>query len=756
MFAAVTPEPQSGRDDYRLQPLLHDLISTVLAPTSALSGADGQIRPHGVQGLFHADSRALSQALLLVDGAEPEAVGYAPAGTGRSRFTSLARHLGDRHPDPTVRLDRWREVSPYGMSERVEVASTATMPVTTTVSIELGCDFAPIEVVKSGGDTAAAEPVRTGPGQLSWRSGDIRVTATGEGATITGGNRLEWTVTLLPRSRVTLSWDVTVADPDAVVAAPPGPLEWSIPQVTADDRRLIRLFDQAMDDLRGLRLTESTRPEASSTSGASGSGLSSSGTSSSGLSGSGLSGSGLSGSGLSGSGLSGSLGSGSLGSSGLSGSGDTFLGAGVPWFLTLFGRDSLWAASMMLPLGTTLAAGTLRTLARRQGTKLDPATGEAPGKIMHELRRNEFVDALSNVYLPAAYYGTIDATPLWITLLHDAWRWGLPEAEVAALLPSLEAALGWLGDHADPDGDGFVEYIDASGRGLANQGWKDSGDSVRFHHGGQAEPPIALVEVQGYAHEAALAGAALLEAFGRPGAESWREYAAALAERFRAQFWVDGPLGRYPALALDRDKRPVDALTSNIGHLLGTGLLSPEESAQVAGLLGGPALAGGFGLRTMSALDGGFSPLSYHCGSIWPHDTAIVIARLAREGFGAQAATLAEGLLGAGESFGYRLPELFAGDDREAVFRPVPYPAACRPQAWSAAAAVTIAHAAVGLYPDVPEGRVTLLPMAGAPLGAVAARGLRVGSASVDVHVDHTGKATVTGLPSGMSLSPGG
>ncbi|GAA0405658.1 amylo-alpha-1,6-glucosidase [Acrocarpospora corrugata] len=679
--------------DHRLQPLLHDLISTVMAPTSALSGADGQIRPAGVQGLFHADSRALSQAILLVDGHEPEAIGYAPAGPGRSRFTSLARRLGDRTPDPTVRIDRIREIGPTGMSESVEITSTASMTVTATISIDLSCDFASIDVVKSGGVPQARDAVRTGQGQLSWQSGRIRVVATGAGAAVADDTRLEWQISVAPRSRVILFWDVLVEDPEAVVAAPRGALEWSVPGVTAADRRLTRMLDQALDDLNSLRLTEASTPE------------------------------------------------------------DTFLGAGVPWFLTLFGRDSLWAASMMLPLGTDLAAGTLRTLARRQGVKLDPATGEAPGKILHELRRDEFVEPVGNKRLPAAYYGTIDATLLWISLLHDAWRWGLAEDQVRALLPNLQAALGWLRDHADPDGDGFLEYIDAGGQGLANQGWKDSGDSVRFRHGGTAAPPIALVEVQGYAYQAARQGASLLEACDLPGAEEWRAYADALADRFRAKFWVDGPHGRYPALALDGDKRPVDALTSNIGHLLGTGLLSEQESAQVAALLASPAMAAGFGLRTMSAEDGGFSTLSYHCGSIWPHDTAIVIAGLAREGYGDQAALLAEGLLAAAESFGYRLPELYAGDSRDSVVRPVPYPAACRPQAWSAAAAVTIAHAAVGLYPDVPAGRAVLRPLPGAPLGAVSVRGLRVGTAKVDVHVDQDGKATATGLPAGISLS---
>ncbi|MFC4586318.1 amylo-alpha-1,6-glucosidase [Sphaerisporangium corydalis] len=691
---ATPPDPAPP-----LQPLLHDLVSAVLAPTSALSGADGQIRATGAQGFFHADSRALSQVRLLIDGREPEPIAHSLTGPGGARFVSLARWLGDPGPDPTVRVDRVREVTAGGMAETLDIVSSAATGVTATVTLELACDLAPIEVVKSGRRGDPVPAVDGGPGTLTWASQGITVTVTGDHAhaedTAGDGARLRWEIALAPRGRVTLRWEAAVDDPGAVVTTPAGPVEWGRPRVTAADHRIVRLLDRSLDDLRSLRLAEAGAP------------------------------------------------------------GDTFLGAGVPWFLTLFGRDSLWAARMLLPLGTGLASGTLRVLARHQGVRADPESGEAPGKIMHELRRHEFTVEGNGLHLPATYYGTIDATPLWVSLLHDAWRWGMPEGEVAALLPAMEAALGWLGGDADADRDGFLEYIDTSGHGLANQGWKDSGDSVRFRDGRRAEAPIALAEVQGYAYEAARHAAALLAAFGRPGADRWNEYADAMAERFRARFWVDGPYGRHPALALDRDKRPVDSLTSNIGHLLGTGLLSDEESATVAGLLASPAMAGGFGLRTMSSRDGGFSPLSYHCGSIWAHDTAIVVAGLARAGFGAEAARLAEGLLAAGEEFGYRLPELFAGDDREAVLRPVPYPAACRPQAWSAAAAVTIVHAALGVYPDVPSGVVALRPMAGAPLGALSVDGLRIAGAEVAVSVDRDGAVTTSGLPSGLTAVKG-
>ncbi|MGN9907388.1 amylo-alpha-1,6-glucosidase [Phytohabitans sp. LJ34] len=679
--------------DRKLQPLLHDLVTTTTAPTTALSGAGGQISGAGVQGVFHADARVLAEARLLVDGREPQPIGYTAAGPGTARFVSVVRWLGTRIPDPTVRIDRVRRVTAGGMAEEITVTSTADVPVRATVTLDLACDLAPMDMVKSGGSTERLSP--TAP--LVWSGGGITVTVVASGLPQPGGGRsttspdrggstalesLTWPVDLPTRGSVTLRWEVRIDDPRAIVAAPAGPVEWSRPEVSADDHRLVRLLDRSLDDLASLRLADGD---------------------------------------------------------------DTYLGAGVPWFLTLFGRDSIWAARMLLPLGTDLAAGTLRVLARRQGTRDDIRSGEAPGKIMHELRRHDTTHRAERIDLPAAYYGTVDATPLWVSLLHDAWRWGMPPEQVAALLPHVEAALAWLGTHTD-----FVRYVDKSGRGLANQGWKDSGDAVRFRDGRQADPPIALAEVQGYAYQAALHGAALLDAFGRPGADRWRDYAGALAERFRARYWVDGPQGTYPALALDRDGRPVDALTSNIGHLLGTGLLTPKESTAVAEALASPTLSGGFGLRTMSTQDAGFSPLSYHCGSIWAHDTAIVLAGLAREGFGPAAAKLADGLLSAGEAFDYRLPELYGGDDRTEFARPMPYPAACRPQAWSAAAAVVVLHAALGVYPDVPAGRVTLRPSL--PLGAVRATGLRIAGTPVNASVDGDGRPAMTGLPAGLTI----
>jgi len=388
-----------------------------------------------------------------------------------------------------------------------------------------------------------------------------------------------------------------------------------------------------------------------------------------------------------------------------------FLAAGAPWFFTLFWRDSIWAARIMLPLGTELAAWTLRTLAARQGTTTDAESCEQPGKILHEVRRDARGSRGGGWTLPPLYYGTIDATPLWVCLLHDAWRWGMPAEEVEALLPAMERALAWMSEYGDADGDGFLEYLDLTGRGLANQGWKDSGDSVQWQDGSLATGPIALCEVQAYAHEAAVSGAALLEAFGRPGAHQWRQWAAQLADRFRAQFWVADAEGSYPAIALDADKRPVDTLTSNIGHLLGTGLLDAEEEARVARRLGSSQMDSGYGLRTMSTDSGGYWPLRYHGGSVWTHDTAIAIAGLTRSGHTDVAAGLVEGLLAAGSERGYRLPELHSGDARGSVPGVVPYPAACPVQTWPAASSALILSSILGVQADVPAGTLQVRPM---------------------------------------------
>jgi glycogen debranching enzyme len=393
-----------------------------------------------------------------------------------------------------------------------------------------------------------------------------------------------------------------------------------------------------------------------------------------------------------------------------------------------------------------VAAGTLNALARRQGRRHDAAAAEEPGKILHELRAQ--ASEISGMRLPATYYGTVDATPLWISLLHRAWRWGLARDAVAALLPNLERALGWIGEQT---GDSFVRYVDTTGLGLANQGWKDSIDAVQFADATLAAAPLALCEVQGYAYAAAMRGADLLDAFDRPGGTGWRDWAARLAERFRDRFWVTDDIGPYPAIALDADGRPADTPTSNMGHLLSTGLLDEAESAAVVRRLAAPDMDSGFGLRTMSATARGFNPLGYHTGSVWPHDNAIVLAGLRRVGTDdadAFAYQLVRGLLRGGTAFEYRFPELYCG----AGDPPLPYPASCRPQAWSAATAVEMLRAVLGIEPDVPNGTLRIAPLAPSPVGALAVRGVPLAGGHLDVEITAGGAVSVPRSPDGLAV----
>ncbi|MGH8861518.1 MAG: amylo-alpha-1,6-glucosidase, partial [Jatrophihabitantaceae bacterium] len=295
----------------------------------------------------------------------------------------------------------------------------------------------------------------------------------------------------------------------------------------------------------------------------------------------------------------------------------------------------------------------------------------------------------------------------------------------------------------------------------ANQGWKDSRDSIQFRDGTLASPPVALCEAQGYAVAAARRGAAILDAFGRAGADRWRAWAGALTDRFRARFWIREPADGgvpYPAIALDGRGRAVDTVTSNIGHLLGTGLLDDAETAAVVARLGSAELDSGHGLRTMGSSSAGFNPLSYHGGSVWAHDTAIVIAGLARVGTPDAhrvVASLARGLVDAAESFGYQTPELFSGETATSRSGAVPYPASCHPQAWSAAAAVVLVAAATGIRPDVPGGTIGVAPLRPSPFGAITVRGIRIGDADVHVEVGRDGTVDVGGALAGLRVVPG-
>jgi glycogen debranching enzyme len=531
-----------------------------------------------------------------------------------------------------------RQVHATGVDHTFTIASRLSHPVTTRIELTLEASVDDVQTIKSG-LVGTPPSVRVTGDSATWGAPGVTANLRAPGADVhasTSTIEVGWRVEVPARGTIAISFDLEATDEAAVVVAPTSPAPWARPDLAGRDDRLRRWVDRSLDDLDALRLE--TRLAA----------------------------------------------------------GAEFVAAGAPWFFTLFGRDALWVARFLVPLGGGIPLGTLRTLAALQGRIVDPQTAEQPGKILHELRRGEFAIPGESVVLPPRYYGTVDATALWICLLADLHRAGHPLDELREFEPALEAALAWMRDYGDSDGDGLLEYVDESGHGLANQGWKDSGDSVQWRDGTLAEGPVALCEVQAYAVEAALGGADLLDAFGGDGAP-WRAWARTVSDAFRTRFWIDTHEGRYPAIALDGAKRPVDTLTSNLGHLLGTGLLDASEARLVADRLVSPALSSGFGVRTLSTGATGFWPLGYHVGSVWTHDTAIAVAGLAREGFAAEAAELAEGLLRAAAAFDYRMPELYSGDSTDEFPVPVPYPAACRPQGWSAASAIAVFSA---LHPE--------------------------------------------------------
>ena len=424
---------------------------------------------------------------------------------------------------------------------------------------------------------------------------------------------------------------------------------------------------------------------------------------------------------------------------------DDAVAAGAPWFMTLFGRDSLLTSSMMLPYFGELALGTLRSLARLQGTEHNPQNEEQPGKILHEVRRG--ADPSLALGGTGVYYGSIDSTPLFVIVVGQALRWGLPVDEIADLMPAVDRAMTWITDFGDQDGDGFLEYRRTADHGLDNQGWKDSGDSINFADGRLATGSIALAEVQGYAYAAFRARAELAKAFGQD-QQPWLRRADDLQRRFHQAFWL--PEQNFYAIALDGDKTPVDTATSNVGHCLWSGIVPDEAAGLVVDRLMSPGMFTGFGIRTLADDAGRYNPASYHNGSVWPHDTILVAAGIARYGFRAEAERILAGLLDAADAYGGRLPELFCGFSRDEFGLPVGYPTACSPQAWAAAVPYQLLTTALGLDADLPNRAFGARPAMGL-LGRARIDGLRLGAASVTVLADQD-SVEVTGLPFSVDL----
>ena len=422
--------------------------------------------------------------------------------------------------------------------------------------------------------------------------------------------------------------------------------------------------------------------------------------------------------------------------------GDEFFAAGVPWFVTLFGRDCLITSLQTMAYGSDTAADTLRLLARYQGTQVSDWRDEQPGKILHELRVGEL--ARMNKIPHTPYYGTIDATPLFIILMSSYANWTGDLSLFQELRPHIEQAIEWIDRYGDVAGDGYVSYLSNTNKGLINQGWKDSGDAVVTEDGQFGRPPIALVEVQGYVY---LAKTSIADLYARIGDEEraarLRQEAHDLRVRFNRDFWLEEE-GCY-ALALEAGHRPCRVMSSNPGQALWTGIVDKEKAGRVVDRLMKPDLFSGWGIRTLSCKERRYNPMGYHLGTVWPHDNSLIAAGFRRYGYDEAASRIFVGLLEAAMEFeDYRLPELFTGFAREEYGVPVRYPVACHPQAWAAGAVPFLVETCLGLVPDAFEKRLKIVrPSLPDFIGLVEIRHLRVGAGSVDLRFQRNKDGTL-------------
>lgn len=676
----------------------------VLGTTFAVSGPDGDMSGEGAQGLFVRDARVLSRWRLRVDGGPVQPLGGFTTVPSEGVFVARAQ-VRDGKPEPTLLVERRRSVG-SAMTEELVLRNYGPEPAGVSISIEVRADFADLFSVKVGSPTGpeaveiSAEPemwsARTGSG-----SSQRRVVVSAPGATVTPDALTyrvvvppagTWRTTLVVSERGTITTEAEQAHQPTAVHSTPAAKDRAdgCTSVHSDSPALSATLARSQKDLIALTLRDTEA------------------------------------------------------------GGDAVVAAGAPWFMALFGRDALLTSSMAMALRPDLAVGTCRALAKHQGRCADPLSEEEPGRILHELR--SVADASLAPGGVDRYYGTVDATPLFVVVVGQLARFGASQEVVDELLPAVDMALGWIDAHGNRGGDGFVEYLRCTDRGLRNQGWKDSGDGVTFADGSLAEPPIALVEVQGYVYGAFRARSELAaQRADVEGARYWAERARVLKRRINEAFWL--PDAGYFAVGLDAERRPIDALASNMGHLLWSGAADQHKAALVAERLLSPEVFSGYGIRTLATTMGAYNPASYHNGSVWPHDTALSVAGLARYGFVRHAQRIAVGLIEAASYFSGRLPELFCGFDKTALPGPLPYPASCAPQAWAAAAPVSLVTSLLGLDPDVPRRTLRVAPAIPPEWGAVRTC-LALGTTHLGVEVSADGRCSVTGAD-GLQIAGG-
>ncbi|HEX5830863.1 MAG TPA: glycogen debranching N-terminal domain-containing protein [Gemmatimonadaceae bacterium] len=668
----------------------------------------GNVSPAGHCGLgfFQADTRLLSHYELRAAGGPPSLLSTQRLRPYAAQFDLAVsdRVFGGDPWDPKNSVHIRRElIVEDRLVERMTLTNHLRVPIDYWVELLLGCDFADIFEVRGWKRPARGQfyrpEITRQTVSYAYRGRDgrclrstVRFT---EPPTVLTARGARWEVRLEPHGCLEFEWEVSSEEPRSLVPGPElaerwAPLDTRYGEWRAECARWstdVESFNvtltQAVDDLRALYVVHAD--------------------------------------------------------------GTPVISAGIPWYSTVFGRDSIITSLETLVLNPRIAVDTLRYLARHQGVGENPFTEEQPGKIMHELRRGELARAGEIPHVP--YYGTIDATPLWIVLLHETWRWTGDLALVRELMPNAQRALDWIDHYGDMDGDGLVEYARTSEKGLVNQGWKDSGDGVPYPDGRLPEPPIALVEVQGYVYDAKWRAAALFEALGDgERAVRLRHEAGRLRRAIIDRFWSE-ELGTF-ALALDGQKRPIPTVTSNAGHLLWSRVPDVDRSRRVAECLLAPDMFAGWGIRTLSARHPVFNPMSYHNGSVWPHDNALLVMGLSHyEQARAGLSVLTVLHDAAAHLTPQRLPELYCGMERQRGLRPVLYPVSCSPQAWASGALFMCFQAVLGLLPDAAEHvlhvRTPQLPFF---LEDLTVAGLAVGGSRVTLHFHRRGERTLVNL----------
>jgi glycogen debranching enzyme len=682
-------------------------VTLVEGSAFCISARTGDIVLGAPQGLFFRDTRFLSRLEVRLDGSALEALAASSAEPFAASFVGRSRP-GTGRADSTLLVSRDRYIG-RGMREDLVIRNFGEEATYCNIELIVAADFASLFEVKEGRPVAEPDEhlidVDAGALVFRYRRGATRRgmrLSFSQPATIVADHAAFETV-IPPRGDWRLCIQVTpIIELDEIEpryrcgepvdrATPAERMEkWrrGVPVVATQHPGLEGVVSRSAEDLGALRIFDPEFPERA------------------------------------------------------------VVAAGAPWFMTLFGRDSIITSWMALLVDPDLALGVLQTLARFQGKRVNPRDDEEPGRILHEMRFGEAASlSLGGGHI---YYGSADATPLFVMLLGELRRWGLASEIVDTLLPHADEALAWIEEYGDRDGDGYVEYQRATDRGLSNQGWKDSWDAIRFADGELGRSPLAVCEVQGYVYGAYVARYHFAAQAGdEVAAERWRSKATNLKEAFNRDFWI--PERGWFAMALDNEKRQVDALASNMGHCLWTGIVDEDKAAAVVKHLMSDEMLSGWGVRTLGESMVGYNPISYHNGSVWPHDNALIAAGLMRYGFVEEAHRVILTMLDAAAAQGHRLPELFAGLGRREFPVPVSYPTSCSPQAWAAASPLLFLRTLLRLDPWVPQGKVWLAPAVPPEIGRLRVERIPLAGGRVSVEVDGD-DVHVEGLPSHLEL----